>query len=151
MDNKIIIYTDASNIRNSNLCNLSSIINYNNKERIIQKQFKGKINQAELAIVLDTFVVIEKDYSPKDISIDLHTDHKPNSELLNRLLVYSTDKKETEYIKINKILLRKNIRWEELDVIFRLNNKNKLRIVWISRKDNFAANKLAKNFKKLIP
>jgi len=143
MCKKIIVHTDASNIINSNICRTSSIIEYMDNTTTIVDYFAGKINQAELFVVLKTLETIEKDYQPDDFIIEVYTDHLPNTKLLDAIML-ADNKSEKDIVKINRILTRKGLVWQDVDIIFRLCSNNKLIVIWIPRNENKVADKLSK-------
>jgi hypothetical protein len=139
--NRIIIHTDASNITNSGKCKMSAVIERNNKKQIIIKYFKGKINQAELIIVLYVLKYVEKNYiKNENYEIFLYSDHLPNVKFFNKIL----NNKDIDIDKIKKILKRKNLTFSDLDILKRLNINNNLNISWISRKQNSEADRFSK-------
>ena len=144
MNNKIVIHTDASNILNLNTCRIASIVEFNG---ITIKTFGyclGKINQAEMIAVLKTLRRVEKDYQPVDCVIEVYTDHYANVDFLKSIISAKNQKSVEENDKVKSTLIRKELTWWDIEVIFRLVSNNDLCVNWIPRRENRNADRLTK-------
>lgn len=144
MVKNITIHTDASNIRNSNICKISSIITMEDTTTTFESFCAGTIAYAELIAVIKTLEHVEKEYQPKNFCIMIYTDHLPNSKLFNAILLEKNKKCMEEFNKVNIILKRKGLTRQEFCVIPRLQTNNILNVTWLPRKENKEADKLSK-------
>lgn len=144
MNKKITIHTDASNIKNSNICKISSIIMLEDNTISYEDFCAGTIAYAELVAVIKTLEHVENEHKPKNFCIDIYTDHLPNAKLLNAILLEKINKCTEDLSKINVILKRKGLTRQDICVIPRLQNHNDVSVNWIPRNENKEADKLSK-------
>jgi len=144
MNKKIIIHTDASNIKNSNICKICSVILLDDTTTTYEDFCAGTIAYAELLAVIKTLEHIEKEYYPKNFCFDLYTDHLPNVKLFNAILLEKNNNCTEDVSRINVILKRKGLTRQDISVILRLQNNNDINISWLPRKENKEADKLSK-------
>lgn len=149
MNKKITIHTDASNIINSNICKLSSIIVMEDSTTTHEDFCSGTIAYAELIAVIRTLEHVEKEYHLENFHIDIYTDHLPNAKLFNAILLEKSNKSIEDSNRINVILKRKGLSRQDIEVIPRLQNSNNIHVQWLSRKENKEADKLSKWHKSL--
>jgi len=142
MNKKITIYTDASNIKNSNICKISSIITLEDKTTTYEDFCAGTIAYAELIAVIKTLEHVEKEYQPKNFCFDIYTDHLPNAKLFNAILLEKSSMEDLS--RINVILNRKGLTRQDISVIPRLESNNAINVKWLPRKENKEADKLSK-------
>jgi hypothetical protein len=140
MDKKIIIHTDASNIKNSNLCKISSITQLEEITVTYEDFCAGTIAFAELIAVIKTLEQVEKRYHPKNFSLEVYTDHLPNVKLFNAVIL----EKSNNLSRIDVILKRKGLMRQDIYIIHKLLADNAIRVIWLPRKENQAADKLSK-------
>ena len=138
MNKKITIHTDASNIKNSNICKISSIIVFEDITTTYEDFCTGTIAYAELLAVIKTLEHVEKEYKPKNFCFEIYTDHLPNAKLLNSIL------ETIESTRINATIKRKGLTAQDLLIIPRLQSTNDLNVIWIPRKENKEADRLSK-------
>lgn len=144
MNKKFTIHTDASNIKNSNICKISSIITFENITTTYEDFCVGTIAYAELIAVIKTLEHIEKEHLPKNFWFDVYTDHLPNVKLLNTILLEKSNKYAEAVSRIDGILKRKGLTREDISVIPRLQSNNDISVKWLPRKENKVADKLSK-------
>ena len=144
MNKKITIHTDASNIKNSNICKISSIIMLEDNTTTYENFCAGTIAYAELIAVIKTLEHVEKEHQPKNFCFDIYTDHLPNAKLFNAILLEKSNKCTEDYNRINVILKRKGLTRQNICVIPRLQNNNDINVIWLPRKENKEADKLSK-------
>jgi len=144
MDKKITIHTDASNIKNSNICKISSIIMLEDNITTHEDFCTGTIAYAELIAVIRALEHVEKDYLTQNFCIDIYTDHLPNANLFNRILLEKSNKCTEYSSRINVILKRKGLSRQDICVIPRLQNINYINVIWLPRKENKEADRLSK-------
>lgn len=144
MNKKITIHTDASNIKNSNTCKISSIITLENSTITYEDFCAGTIAYAELIAIVKTLEQVEKEYQPKNFCIDIYTDHLPNSKLFNAILLEKSNIYSEHVSRIDLILKRKGLTRQDINVIPRLQNNNDINVKWLPRKENKEADKLSK-------
>ena len=140
MDKKITIHTDASNIKNSNICKTSSVIMMEGNTTTHEDFCSGTIAYAELIAVIKALELVEKERKPENFYIEIFTDHLPNAKLFNAILVEKTE----DMSRINMILKRKGLTRRDICVIPRLQNNNDINVIWFPRKENKEADKLSK-------
>ena len=144
MNKKITIYTDASNIRNSNICKISSIIMMEGNTTTYEDLCSGTIAYAELIAVVKTLEYVEKEFQPGNSCIEIYTDHLPNAKLFNAILLEKSNECTENLSKINVILKRKGLTRQDIRVIPGLQNSNDIKVIWLPRKENKEADKLSK-------
>ena len=144
MNKKIIIHTDASNLKNANICKISSITRLEDKLTTYEDFCRGTIALAELIAVIRTLEKVEQEYQPKNFSLEVYSDHLPNVKLFNAILLEKTNQCLEDLNRINVILKRKGLTRQDIQVISRLQTDNQLRVIWLPRKENQAADKLSK-------
>ena len=144
MDKKIIIYTDASNIKNSNTCKISSIIMMDDVKTACEDFCTGTIAYAELIAVLKALEHVEKEHRPGSCCIEIYTDHLPNAKLLNAILLEKSKACAEDSPGINVILKRKGLTRRDICVIHTLQQSNDIKVQWLPRKENKEADKLSK-------
>lgn len=144
MNKKIIIHTDASNIKNSNICKMSSIITFEDNTTTHEDFCTGTIAYAELIAVIRTLEHVEKEFQPKNFCFYIYTDHLPNAKLFNAILNEKSYKCEEDLSRINVILKRKGLTRQDICIIPRLQNNNDINVIWLPRKENKEADKLSK-------
>jgi ribonuclease HI len=140
MNKKITIHTDASNIKNSNICKMSSIIMMDGTTTTHEDFCPGTIAYAELIAVIKVLELVEKEYRPENYCIEIYTDHLPNTKLLNAILLGKAE----DMSSINTILKRKGLSRQDICVIPRMQNSNEINVIWLPRKENKEADKLSK-------
>lgn len=143
MNKTITIHTDASNIKNSNICKISSIIVFEDITTTYEDFCAGTIAYAELLAVIKTLEHVEKEYKPKNFCFEIYTDHLPNAKLLNSILKAKECPEEST--RLNAIIKRKDLTSQDICIIPRLQSTNNLNVIWIPRKENKEADKLSKN------
>jgi ribonuclease HI len=144
MDKKITIHTDASNIKNSNICKISSIIMFEGSTTTHEDFCTGTIAYAELIAVIKALGLVEKEYHPKNFCLEIYTDHLPNAKLFNAILLEKSTTCTKDLSRINVILKRKGLTRQDICVIPRLQNNNDINVIWLPRKENKEADKLSK-------
>ena len=144
MNRKIIIHTDASNIKNSNICKISSIIVMDDNTTTYENFCAGTIAYAELIAVIKTLEQIEKEHHPKNFCFEVYTDHLPNAKLFNAILLEKSNKCLEGLNKIDVILKRKSLTRQDIRVFPILQNSNDVHVIWLPRKENKEAVKLSK-------
>lgn len=144
MRKKIIIHTDASNIKNSNSCKISSIINVEGNTFTYEDFCTGTIAYAELIAVIRTLELVEREQQPENFSFEIYTDHLPNAKLLNAILHENNNKGMKYEGKIKVILKRKGLTPQDIGVISRLQRTNEIQVIWLPRKENKEADRLSK-------
>jgi hypothetical protein len=144
MNKTITIHTDASNIKNSNVCKLSSIILFEDVTTTYEDFCEGTIAYGELIAVIKTLEHVERIYHPQNFYFDIYTDHLPNVKLFNAILNEKSNKCADEVSRINVILKRKGLTRQHISVIPRLQKSNDIKVKWLPRKENKEADKLSK-------
>lgn len=144
MNTKITIHTDASNIKNSNICKLSSIIVIEDNTSTLENFCEGTIAYAELISVIKALEEVVKTHNPTNRCIEVYTDHQPNAKLFNSILLEKSDTSNDSLNKINIILKRKGLTRQDIRVIPLLQRNNNINFIWLPRKENKAADKLSK-------
>ena len=104
MNKKIIIHTDASNLKNANICKISSITRLEDKLTTYEDFCRGTIAFAELIAVIRTLEKVEQEYQPKNFSLEVYSDHLPNVKLFNAILLEKTNQCLEDLNRINVIL-----------------------------------------------
>lgn len=144
MNKKIIIHTDASNIKNSNICKISSIIVIEDISTTYEAFCAGTIAYAEFIAVIKTLEHVEKEYLPKNSCFEIYTDHLPNSKLFKAILLEKSNAALEDSKRINVILKRKGLTRQDISIIPRLQDNNDIHVIWLPRKENREADKLSK-------
>jgi ribonuclease HI len=144
MNKKITIHTDASNIKNSNICKISSIIMLEDNTTTYEDFCAGTIAYAELIAVIKTLEFVEKEYQPRNFCVEIYTDHLPNAKLINAILLEKSSNCKEDLSRINVILKRKGLTRQDIRVIPRLQIDNDINVIWLPRRENKEADKLSK-------
>lgn len=144
MNKKITIYTDASNIKNSNTCKISSIIRLEDSTYTYEDFCSGTISYAELLAVIKALEHVEKEHPPENSQIEIYTDHLPNSKLLNAILLEKSNEQTEDLNRIDIILKRKGLSRQDICIIPRLQSTNEINVIWLPRKENKEADRLSK-------
>ena len=144
MSKKVTIHTDASNIKNSNICKISATIVMEGNTTTHEDFCAGTIAYAELIAVIKTLEQVDKKYHPKNFCFEVYTDHLPNAKLFNAILLEKSNKWTEDFNRINVILKRKGLTRQDICIIPRLQENNDVHIIWLPRKENKEADKLSK-------